>query len=296
MKFLVIGASGFIGRHTLHYIKSLGYEAVGTQAKAKNPDLVKFDLLEDRIEWQLDTAYLETDSQVFGIIFSAITPIDRCWRERELSYKVNVEKTCQLLDDFKNLGIKPIFISSEAVYDGTTGYYSEEHQPNPVNEYGKQKLAVERYIQQMSPETLILRLSKIVGDDPKESHLFSEWHQWMETNKPITCIAGQVFCPTFVEDIAKGILLSCQQGISGLYNMANPVFFPREELAKQFALALGQEAQIICKPQEAFNFADKRNENNYLDSTKFLKATGMQFTSMREVFTAFTHKLKEDSK
>jgi len=291
MKFLLIGASGFIGRHTLAYIKSQGYEVIGTQTKAKYPELIVFDLLKHRIGDQISPSFLSNDDCICGVIFSSMCQIDRCLIEREISYKVNVEKTCQLIDDLQAMGIKPVYISSDAVYEGMDGYYSEAHQPNPINEYGRQKAEVEKYIQQSVPDSLILRLSKIVGEDPAENHLFTEWYKQIESAHPIVCIAGQVFSPTFVKDVARAIVLSCEKRLSGLYNMANPVFFPREELAKQFVLALGKKVAIVCKEQEEFNFADRRTEKSYLDSNKFLKATGMQFTSMREVFRLFISKL-----
>jgi dTDP-4-dehydrorhamnose reductase len=295
MKFLLIGASGFIGRHTLAYIKSQGYEVIGTQTKAKYPELTVFDLLEHRIGDKIPHFFLSNDDCICGVILSSMCQIDRCFIEREISYKVNVEKTCQLIGDLQAMGIKSVYISSDAVYEGTDGYYSEEHQPNPINEYGRQKAEVEKYIQQSVPDSLILRLSKIVGEDPAENHLFTEWYKQIESGNPIVCIAGQVFSPTFVKDVAQSIVLSCEKKMSGLYNMANPVFFPREELAKQFGLALGKKVNIVCKEQEEFNFAERRTEKSYLDSTKFLKATGMQFTSMREVFMSFISKLEKYS-
>ena len=294
MKFLLIGASGFIGRHTLRYIKSQGYEVIGTQTKSNSPELIKFDLLEHRIGNKISPSFLSNDDSIFGVIFSSMCQIDRCFIEREMSYKVNVEKTCQLIGDMQAMGIKPVYISSDAVYEGTHGYYSEAHPPNPVNEYGRQKAEVEKYIHQSIPESLILRLSKIVGEDPYENHLFSEWYKQIESEQPIICIAEQVFSPTFVKDVAKAVVLSCEKRISGLYNMANPVFFPRQELAKQFVLALGKnvaDVAIVCKSQEELNLADRRTEKSYLNSTKFLKATGMQFTSMSEVFMSFISKL-----
>lgn len=112
----------------------------------------------------------------------------------------------------------------------------------------------------------------------------------MKQKAPITCIQGQVFSPTLVDDVAKAIVLSCELGLHGVYNMANTEFFSREELARQFVAALGGEAVVVAKPQEDFNFLDPRPLKSYLDSTRFLKATGMRFTSMREVFNAFAAK------
>jgi dTDP-4-dehydrorhamnose reductase len=295
MKFLIVGASGFVGRHTFSYIRSLGYDAIGTQANSKQSDLISFDLFSDRIQACIDPSFFATEQPIFGVICSAFSRIDRCLLEREKSYQINVEKTFQLIDDFKTLGVKPIFLSSDHVYDGKWGYYCEEDAANPINEYGRQKLTVETYLRKnFLDDFLIFRLSKIVGNDPKEAHPFSEWYQNLESGRPIVCIEGQIFSPTFVRDVAWGIVTSCEKSLFGLYHLASPQFFPREELARQFARSLGKEVEIICKPQADFNFADQRPEKTYLDSTKFARETGMQFTSMREVFHAFAKNLKPD--
>ena len=99
------------------------------------------------------------------------------------------------------------------------------------------------------------------------------------------------FSPTFTGDIAREIYLGCKNGLSGVYNLANPEFFLRDELARQFSLALGEEAQIISKPQSKFNFVEPRPLKSYLDSSRFVKATGMYFTTMREVFNTFKNRL-----
>ncbi|MGD2179762.1 SDR family oxidoreductase [Lusitaniella coriacea] len=295
MKFLIVGASGFIGSYTLHYIRSLGYEVIGTKTNSKQSNLVSFDLFSDRIQDCIDPTFFQTDRPIFGIIFSAFSRIDQCFLEQDKSSKINVKNTCRLLDDFKHLGIKPIFLSSDHVYNGTLGYYSEADTPNPINEYGRQKLAVENYIQKIFTDNfLVFRLSKIFGDNPKEAHPFSDWYQKIRNKQPIVCIQGQIFSPTFVEDVAKGIVLSCQRNLSGIYHLANPQFFPREELARQFARSLGQEVEVVSKAQEEFGFADKRPEKTYLDSTQFIRETGMSFTSMREVFETFVQNLETD--
>ena len=292
MKFLIVGASGFIGRHTLAYAKSLGYDSLGTRCQSKYPGLITFDLLRHPIKDCIDVSFYETDEPVYGVICATFSQIDRCFREREVSSLLNVENTIRLIRDLKALGIKPVFLSSSFVYDGSIGYYNEEYPPNPINEYGRHKVMVENFINRNTPNVLILRLDKIVGDDPLERHLFSEWYQCIRENQPITCIEGQLFSPTLVKDVAKAVIMSCQQGLTGLYNVANSEFFTREELARQFILALGKEAKIICKPQKEFNFADQRPLKSYLDSTKFVKITSMRFTSMREVFRVFIDKIQ----
>ncbi len=292
MKFLIIGASGFIGSHMLAYVRFKGYEALGTQSRARYPGLIVFDLLRHRIRDCIPPSFLESDEATFGVICAKFGPMDRYALDPERSYRVEVEKTILLIEDLITLGVKPIYLSSSYVFDGGVGYYSEDYPHSPVSAYGRNKAEVERFLQSRPQDTLALRLDKIVGDDPSETHLFSEWYQWMTENRPITCIEGQILSPTFVGDVAKGVVLSCQQGLSGLYNLANPEFFSRDELARQFALALGTEPVIVCKPQAEFNFLDRRPLKSYLHSTKFIKTTGMRFTSMREVFRAFRRRIQ----
>lgn len=289
MRLLVIGASGFIGRYILSLAKEKGYLVLGTQFSAGQPDLITFNLLTDRIMDVIPKEFLKTDEETFAVICSAISKIDQCWINREQSYKINVINTICLLNDLKGLGIRAVFLSSEQVYDGKRGYYDESMLPSPVNEYGRQKAEIESCITSNLPQDLILRLSMIIGDDPTEKHLLAQWYSWVLENKPITCIEGQVFSPTYVKDVARGTIEALSKNLNGLYNLANPEFFAREELARQFLVTLNKdkEIKIVIKPQEEFGFPERRSMKTYLDGSKFNKAVGMCFTPVREIFGAF---------
>ena len=293
MKLLIVGASGFIGRQLHRESLSRGYDVLGTQSSDQCNDLIPFNLLNDRIEDVLPTTFLQGSEPIYAVICAAISKIEFCSKNRELTHQVNVTNTIQLLKDLQSLGIKSVFLSSDAVYDGQKGHYSEEVEGSPVNEYGRHKAKVEDYILKYAPTDLVLRLSKIVGDNPYESHLFSEWYQCIKFGKAIVQFDGQVFSPTYVGDIAEGILNSLKKEISGLYNMANPEFFSREELARQFILALGEKINLLTKPEESFGFLEGRAKKTYLDSSKFARTVGMKFTPMCEVFNMFVRNCKK---
>jgi len=295
MRFLIIGASGFIGSHILTYVRAMGYEAIGTQAQSNHPGLITFDLLEHRIEDCVTTDIFDTDQQVVVIICAALSQIDRCLLEKEVSYKINVEHTIRLIQDLKKLDATPVFISTCAVYDGYLGYYNEDSPHNPICEYGRHKDAIEQYLQKEAPNTFVLRLDKIVTDDPDGNHMFLDWFQQLEKQQPIICI-DQTFSTTFVKDVAKAILLGCQLKLSGAYNVSNTEFFTRVELAKQFAYLAGKEVEIILKPQEEFNFADPRQVRSYMDSSRFRQESGINFTPMRNVINSFLFYVRQADK
>lgn len=98
------------------------------------------------------------------------------------------------------------FLSSEAVFDGETGMYSEEDIPNPITLYGRQKLQIEQYIMRNHNNYLIFRISRAVSCQFGEKDIFNEFYQKIVSNEEILCLKNQSFCLTEVHDIAVGII------------------------------------------------------------------------------------------
>ena len=292
MKFLIIGASGFIGRNVLAHVHSLGFEAVGTQSQAREEGLVTFNLLHDRIVDCVGKPFFEGERRVCVIICAVVSNMDQCLLDREMSHRVNVEQIIQLVEDVGLLGSKTVFLSSCFVFDGTVGYYNEEHSVSPVNEYARHKVEVEQYLQKHVPDAFIARLEKIVGDHPSERQMFAQWHQLLQAGEPIVCIEGSLLSPTYVTDVARGFLLACQRNLAGVHHVSNSEFLYRDELARQFCYAMGKAPNVITRPLQEFNFPDKRALKSYLDGSRFARLTGLRFTPMREVFRAFLEKTR----
>lgn len=296
MKFIVFGASGFIGRHVFDYMRCQGYPALGTQSTKEFSDLIKFNMLENSVEESIPTEFLKKTEPTFAVICLKFGPIDLYPRQKELSRFLEVERTKLIIKELVRLKITPVYLGSSYVFDGGLGYYSEESLHNPINTYGQYKSEIETFLLENQETSLILRLDKNVGDDPSESHDLSTWYKCMKRNQEIHCIQDQIFSPTYVGDVARGVFQGCKYGLKGVYNLANTEYFSRVELVEQFALSLDMKAKIVAKPQSDFDFLDPRPLKSYLDSTKFIEATGVRFTSMREVFQQFAIKLDSLSK
>jgi dTDP-4-dehydrorhamnose reductase len=290
MKFLIIGASGFIGRNVLAHVRELGHEAVGTQSQPREPGLVTFNLLHDRIVDCVGRRFFAESGRICVIICAVVSNMDQCLLDRETSHRINVGQIIQLIEDVRAFDAKIVFLSSCFVFDGTIGYYNEDHSVSPVNEYARHKVEVEQYLQKSVPTALITRLEKIVGDCPKERQMFAQWYQLLQAGEPIVCIEGSLLSPTYVGDVARAFLLGCDQDLAGVYHVSNSEFFYRDELARQFCYAMGHAPNVITRPLREFNFPDKRALKSYLDGSRFAEVTGLRFTPMRQVFRAFRQK------
>lgn len=287
-RVLVVGGSGFVGSSVVAEARRRGYEVLGTQSRPRPSDLIAFDLAEHRIADRLPASFRDAESPLFAAVCFKYGPMERYAGDAGRSEFLEVERTIQLVNDLLALGARPICLSTSYVFDGKAGYYPDAFPRNPISAYGRNKARVEAYLDTVADQVLTLRLDKIVGDAMMPGHLFAEWFAAIETGKPITCIANQILSPTYVRDVAMGVLNGCESGLLGIYNFANPEFFSRDELARQFATALGLPADVRSRPQETFGFTELRPLRSYLDASQFAAATGMRYTPMRRVFHTYT--------
>ena len=288
MKVLVIGGSGFLGRHVLAEACRRGVPALGTSTQADRSGLVRFDLAEDRsIRDAVPAGFFDGPDSVRVVVCSCTTPMDRCRTDRDHAYRVNVTNTIRLIDDVCGLGARVVFISTSYVFDGTLGYYPEQWPHSPTSAYGQDKSAVDRHVTANHPESLVVRLDKIVGADPAERHPFTEWWELYRAGKPVVCIENQILSPTLVDDLAEAIATACRLGLRGAHHLTGPEAFPRDHLARHFFRTRGVSAEVVARPMAAFEFADPRPLNTYLDSSRFAAASGFRFTPMSVVMARF---------
>jgi dTDP-4-dehydrorhamnose reductase len=293
MKFLVIGASGFVGRNLLAHFRAQGFAAIGTQAHSREKGLATFDLLRHRITNSIDSSFFQGPEPVNAVISAVISDMDLCLTDRVMAHAVNVEKTIQLINDLGDLKARITFLSTCFVFDGKTGYYNEAAARTPANEYGRHKIEVEDYLRSHVPGAFVPRMDKIVGDNPRDRQLLAHWHKRIRENLPIICLEGSLLSPTSVSDVAQGIVLAAEKGLTGIYHLANSEFFYRDELARQFCFSLGKMPNVVTRPLAEFNFPDNRALKSYLDGSRFAKETGLRFSSMREVFQSFARRLQD---
>ena len=193
MKTLIIGGSGKIGK--LFNFKN----SKKTFHKNKVKNGIKFNLIKDNIVYQLEKYNINK-----VVILSAISDPDICLKNKKYSNIINVEKTIQLIDILINRNIYFIFFSSEYIFDGKIGNYSEKSKAKPNNLYGKQKLIVENYIRKNTKNFSIMRIGKTYGDNIKDNTLISKFLIELVNGKRIFQAAyDQIFNPLYVEDLEK---------------------------------------------------------------------------------------------
>ena len=282
--YLIIGASGFIGSHLYEQCRGNGIDVLGTYCTySYNPEWVRFDICADDLN-EFCIRHLNGKDLDAVVLCGANGNIDSCKKNGVESSLLNVTGTQRILGQADALGAKCVFLSSEAVFDGKKGMYTEEDATNPVTVYGMQKLKVEQYMIHNIRDYLIFRISRAVGSRFGERDIFDEFYKKMTGNKEIVCLKDQSFCLTEVGDIVKGILQTLEQKMSGLYHLSSANYISRYELARFYgAKMFGGYNKISEQEYSEMNFLDNRHIYGGLSGGKLEKLIGIKYLSITDI-------------
>jgi len=151
-KILLTGKNGQVGWELQRTLASLGeIVAVGRrEMDLADPDSVRNVIREVRPSLIINAA--------------AYTAVDKAESEPELAMAINGVAPGIMAEESKRLNATFIHYSTDYVFDGAAKRpYVEDDMPNPLNVYGKTKLAGERAIQAVGVPHLILRTSWVYG-------------------------------------------------------------------------------------------------------------------------------------
>jgi len=279
--FLIIGASGYMGHH-LYTQLSKKYSVRGTYASNPFSEGIHFDLTKSNPQ------NLPLSNVKYVVIFSAISKIDFCKSQPELSRKINVEGIQNLLTELKQKGAIPIYASSDGVYPGISGGYEEDCQESAIHIYGEHRREVEHFIESHFQRYCVLRFSKVVGYDEKKSDLLSDIFQKLIAGNVLKLVENQMFQVVSLSDMVAVIEKVAQKNLEGIFNIATPETVSRKELVRRMAGLMDIENPAIQElPVSYFNFLDKRAINPSMKIDRFLNRSGFRFQSVDQILRDF---------
>ncbi|MCK9408153.1 MAG: dTDP-4-dehydrorhamnose reductase [Bacteriovoracaceae bacterium] len=179
---------------------------------------------------------------------AAMTNVDACERERELAWKMNVTAVENLVEVSKRIDAKLVHVSTDYVFDGKTGNYSEDDRVNPVNYYGKTKLAGENMIISSGINFVILRTILVYGTGVNVRNNFALWViNSLNDGTPIKCAEDQISNPTYVADLAIAMKQCADTDARGLFHVSGAEQVSRYDFAVRAAEIFGYDTSLIKK-------------------------------------------------
>jgi len=270
MKFLITGARGQLAREFIAFFQEKGY---GFAALSKEElDVSDFEKVYQTIK--------EIKPDII-INCSAYNQVDLAEKEKHLAYKVNTIGVYNLAISAREIKAKLVHYSTDYVFDGTkVGFYTEEDQPNPLNEYGKSKLFGEFFIQEVLENYLIFRVSWVYGKGTQ--NFLYKLEEWAKKQEVLKIVVDEFSVPTSTKTIVEVTLKALDAGLTGLYHLTNSGYASRYEWAKEYFRLKGINKLIYPALQADFNLPAKRPKWSVMSNEKISKALGIAIRDWRE--------------
>ena len=241
MRILITGAFGQLG-HSLQSVlsKKSNYELICTGRNVKKgQEGIPLDIRNQVALKEL----INTTAPDILINLAAMTNVDACELNPKLAGEINVAGLEHICDSFKG---KIIHLSTDYVFDGTSGPYKEDDPLNPISIYGKTKLASEHILLEKDIKNLVIRGNVLYDYSPHTSASFLNWVvSSLKGNQEIKVVEDQFNNPTWTRSMSDIIELSIENDLEGIIHWGDSVHISRFEFAKLIAKKFSLNESLI---------------------------------------------------
>ncbi len=266
MRIVITGSSGQVGRALQQVL--IGHTVIPlshTEVDVADPASV------DRI------AAIAPDTVIHS---AAFTNVDACEQEPERARRINDLGTAHVVAAAERVGARLVYFSTDYVFNGQQASpYNETDATDPINVYGRTKLAGERHVQAARVSWMIARTSWVFGDG--RDNFVTNVLRWAAENPSVRLVKDQSGCPTFAVHAARAVRHLLEIGASGLFHVAGSGSCSWFEFGRYVLEAAG-----IQTPLEPITFSElkrpaKRPAQSVLNLAK-LRNTGFVMPEWRQ--------------
>ena len=301
-KILVTGSNGLLGQKIIYNLLAReNFEIIATargtnRLKEKNGyEFVSLDITDENAVFDV----FEKHQPNVVINTAAMTNVDQCESEKEACWELNVNAVKYLAQASEKHNSHLIHLSTDFVFDGENGPYTEGDEPNPLHYYAESKLASERVLQDYNIKWSIARTIIIYGivDDMSRSNLVLWAKSSIENKQTINVVNDQYRSPTLAEDLAEGCILIAEKEAEGIFHLSGPETHCILDLVYMVADYYDLDKSYI-KPitSASLNQAAKRPPKTGFIIDKAKEVLGYNPVGFREGIKILENQIKEKEK
>ncbi len=243
-RILITGASGLLGLNTAleaakthtvfgqvnsHSLRTAAFEVV--QADLLAPSAVERLLDQTQPDWVIHCA--------------ALANVDACETDPQQAHQLNTGIPRSLARHVARGGARLLHVSTDAVFDGQRGDYSETDLPNPLGIYARTKLDAERAVLEENPQAIVARVNLFGWSLSGKRSLAEFFFNKLSAGEPCMGFTDVLFCPMLANDLGLLFLDMLDAGLSGLYHAVGSECISKYEFGLRVARAFGLDETLI---------------------------------------------------
>ncbi len=268
---MITGASGLLGSKLVKLAIQAGYEVHSfynthplTEGNPQRVDLTDEAHASEMIFKKSPHAVVHAAS---------LTDVDFCEQNPDLAMWVNGLATGTLARACRKIGSFLVYVSTDYVFDGTKGHYTEDDEPNPINAYGRSKLEGEQQIIQHGKDFCIARTSVVYGWGREHRQNFATWiYERLRAQRSIKVVVDQHVSPTLNSGLARMLLEVVERGIGGVIHLAGATRTSRYEFALRVCRRFRFDEKLLAPVRsDSIDWKAKRPRDSSLRVDNALK-------------------------
>ena len=274
MKIVITGSNGLLGQKIVKQCLKHGIDFVAT-SKGENRNnncpesrFRSLDICDKEAVFQC----LNSAKPTHVIHTAAMTNVDQCELNPSECKEINVKATQNLWSVSSDLGIHFQLLSTDFVFDGSKGNYSENDSPNPLSIYAQSKVDAEKLLLDSKISNWSIVRTIIVygqGENLSRTNIICWAKETLAKQQPMKIIDDQFRAPTWADDLAWACIRICELNKNGIYHISGPETMSVYEIVARVAKFYGLETNVIEKTDSStLNQPAKRPPRTGFDLTK----------------------------
>lgn len=290
-RLLVTGVSGLLGVN-LAWLAAGRFHVTGVmrgEHAAPTRGATPFDLiLADLTQPGQVERVLESSQPDVIVHCAALTNVDRCELVPEEAERVNTWVPARLAKAARQNGVRLLHISTDAVFDGKLGGYTEEDQPKAINVYASTKLAAEQAVAESCPDALIARVNFFGWSWSGTRSLAEFFFNNLLAGIPVKGFSDIYFCPLLANGMIEILLEMLERDLNGIYHVVSADSQSKYMFGRMLASKFGFDEELVSPI--SYTTADlkaPRSPNLSLCADKVARALGRKLPTQEEALQHF---------
>jgi dTDP-4-dehydrorhamnose reductase len=176
---------------------------------------------------------------------AALAIIDACEKDPQQARQLNTDVPRLLARHVARGGARLLHVSTDAVFDGERGSYTETDLPNPLSTYARTKLAGEQAVAEEDPKAIIARVNLFGWSISGRRSLVEFFINNLSAGKACMGFTDVFFCPMLANDLGLLFLEMLDSGLSGLFHAVGSECITKFEFGRRVAQTFGFDENLV---------------------------------------------------